>query len=153
MDFEISQRSQARMQIRYLYNDYSFLPSGTPECWDKSLKEFDPNLSLRLAHHSGRFLIFYDIHGELSVIHSFGQNESFGKAFLNVKHKSILHKRELIQMRKDLNEAEQKRKDYLINQCGEEIGVEVHQGAIGKVINDTVDAYAPEKAGLGGVMI
>ena len=153
MDIEISQRSQAKMQIRHLYEACSSLPSGTPEYWNRLLKGFDPHLSLRLAHRSGRFLIFYDIHGELSVIRSFGQNESFSKAFLNVKHNSLLRKRELVQMRKELDEAEQKRQDYLIDQCGEEIGAEVHQGAIGKVINDTVDAYAPEKPSLGGVMI
>lgn len=153
MDFEIGQHSQAKMRLRRLYNNHYYLPSGTPTEWDKKLKEFDPELSLRCGHVSGRFLIFYDHHGELTTVHSFSRNESFGRAFLNVKHNSLMNSRALIQMRKDLDSAEQKRQDYLIDQCGEEVGVEVHNATKGRLINDNVDAFAPEKAGLGGVMI
>ena len=56
-------------------------------------------------------------------------------------------------MRKDLNAAEQKRQDYEIDQCGEEMGIEVHQGTKRRLINDDVDAFAPEKPSLGGVML
>jgi len=128
------------------------LPSGTPEHWDKLLKDFDPHLSLRLSHATGRFLIFYDIHGEISVINSFAKNESFGKTFANVRFNSTLNKKELKQMRKELNEAEQKRQDYDLDQCGEELGIEIHQGTKRRLINDTVDVNI-DKPRLGGVMI
>ena len=56
-------------------------------------------------------------------------------------------------MRKELNEAEQKRQRYDIDQCGEEIGIEVLQGTKRRLINDSVDAFAPEKPSLGGVIL
>lgn len=139
--------------MRDLYDNYTCLPSGTPTKWDRKLKQFDPELSLRFDYKSKRFLIFYDHHGALSVIRSFAQNESFYKAFANVKHNSTLNTRNLRQMRKDLNAAEQKRQDYEIDQCGEEMGIEVHQGTKRRLINDDVDAFAPEKPSLGGVML
>ena len=89
----------------------------------------------------------------LSVIRSFGQNESFGKAFANVRHNSTLNTRALIQMRKDLDDAENKRQRYDIDQCGEEMGIELHHATRRRVINDTVDAFAPEKPSLGGVIL
>ena len=153
MDVELSQRSSNRMHLRHLYENYSSLPSGTPTEWDKMLKRFDPELFLRYGHISKKFLIFYDHHNILSVIRSFGQNESFGKAFANVRHNSTLNKRKLIQMRKELNEAEQKRQRYDIDQCGEEIGIELHHATRRRLINDNVDAYAPEKPSLGGIIL
>jgi len=153
MNIQISQLSNNKMQLRYLYNNYTCLPSGTPTEWDNKLKEFDPELSLRFNYISRRFLIFYDHHNTLSVINSFGQHESFYKAFENVKHNSTLNTRKLIEMRKELNDAELKRQNYEIDQCGEEMGIEVHQGTKRRLINDDVDAFAPEKPSLGGVMI
>lgn len=152
-DIIISPRSSANLQLRYLYDNLSCLPSGTPTEWDRKLKEFDPELSLRFGYLSKRFLIFYDHHGELSVVRSFGQNESFHKAFANVKHNSLMNSRALKQMREDFDEAEEKRQNYDIDQCGEEMGVELHHATRRRVVNDNVDAFAPEKPGLGGVML
>jgi len=153
MKFELSQRSSNRMHLRHLYENYTCLPSGTPTEWDKKLKQFDPELFLRFSYISRNFLIFYDHNNTLSVIRSFGQNESFGKAFANVRHNSTLNTRVLIQMRKDLDDAENKRQRYDIDQCGEEMGIELHHATRRRVINDSVDAFAPEKPSLGGVIL
>lgn len=153
MNIELSPRSANKMHLRHLYDNYTCLPSGTPTEWDKRLKRFDPELFLRFDYKSKRFLIFYDHQGALSVIRSFAQKESFHKEFANVKHNSTLNTKKLVQMRKDLNAAEQKRQNYEIDQCGEEIGIEVHHGTKRRLINDNVDAFAPEKPRVGGVML
>lgn len=153
MDIEINPRSYGKMYLRHLYDNLSCLPSGTPAEWDRKLKEFDPELSLRFGYLSKRFLIFYDHHGVLSTIDSFAQSESFCDTFARVRFNSILNKRAIKQLRKDINEAEQKRQDYDIDQCGEEIGIEVEHGTKNKLINDDVDAFAPERPSLGGVML
>ncbi len=153
MSIEFSPRTNARMQLRHLYDNLSCLPSGTPTGWDKELKGFDPELSLRLAYRSGRFLIFYDHHSTLSVIASFGRHESFGRAFANVRYNSIMNSRKLAQIRKEINEAEEKKQDYDIEQCAEEFAVELHHSTHRRVINDNVDMLAPEKPSLGGVIL
>lgn len=153
MDVEISPRSSAEMRVRHFYNNYTSLPLGTPTEWDAKLKDFDPDLSLRYNNITGTFTIFYDHHNKLTAIRSFGQNGSFGRAFANVRYNSILNQKRLIQMRKDLDAAEEARHTYNMDQCAAEFGEELHHSATGRVINDSVDAYAPEKPGLGGEMI
>ena len=153
MNIEINPHSLGKMYLRHLYDNLSCLPSGTPTEWDKKLKEFDPELSLRFGLVSKRFLIFYNHHGALSTIDSFAQNESFREAFARVRFNSTLNKRALKKLRKDINDAEQKRQAYDIDQCGEEIGIEVYHGTRRRLINDNVDAFAPEKPSLGGVML
>ena len=153
MDIEISPRSIVDMYMRQIYNQYTRAPCGTSEYWDKKLKEFDPNLSLRISNKTGRFVIFYEIHGVMSSIHSFGRHESFGKAFREVKERSLLNSRKLNQMRIDADKAEEDRQTYDIDQCAEEFGIELRHGAVGRVVNDTVDAFAPEKPSIGGEMI
>ncbi len=153
MGIEFSPRTNAKMQLRHLYDNLSCLPSGTPAEWDRKLREFDPELSLRFGHRSQRFLIFYDHHGTLSVITSFGKYESFGRAFANVKYNSIMSSRKLAQIRKEINKTEAKRQDYDIEQCAEEFAVELHHSTRRRVINDNMDVLASKKPSLGGVAI
>ena len=134
MDIEFSPRTAVNMYFRHLHDDLSCLPSGTPAEWDKKLKEFDPELSLRLAYRSQRFLIFYDHHGTLSVIYSFGHDKPFGLVFAAIKHRSIMNAKWLKQARREINEAEEKRQDYEIEQCAGEFGTELHHACRGRVM-------------------
>ncbi len=147
-----SEKTSADLRMRSLFHNLP-LPSGTPSEWDKKLKEFDKELSLRYNPESENFLIFYDHHGQLLVIRSFAQDESFGMAFWNVKHNSSLSIRDIMRMRQNEKDTEEKRKKDLIADCGHEFGTELHRMTRNKLINDSVDAFAPEKAGVGGVML
>lgn len=151
-DIMLSEKASADLRMRSFFHDLP-LPSGTPSGWDKELKEFDRELSLRFNPESKNFLIFYDHHGQILVIRSFAQEESFGMAFWNVKHNSSLSMRDIMRMRQNEKEAEEKRKKDLIADCSHEFGTELHHATRNRVTNDNVDAFAPKKASLGGVIL
>ena len=114
------------------------LPYGTVKEWDKKLKEYDRELSLRFNPESKNFLIFYDHHGQLLVIRSFAQGESFGMAFWNVKHNSSLSMRDIMRMRQGEKDTEEKRKKDLIADCSHEFGTALHHASRGRMTNDSV---------------
>lgn len=152
-DIILSPRATAQMRMRAYYNKATLAPSGTPAEWDRKLKAFDPKLSLRLNPESEMWCVFYEHHGMLSVIWSFGVGESFGKAFLNVQHKSTLRWRHIRKMRKAEKEAEEKQVTDAITAAGEQGGTDLHRMSKRVVTTDSVDAFAPEKPSAGGVML
>lgn len=137
-NIELSEHSKANMRLRDFYNNMTCLPPGTPTEWDRKLKDYDPELSLRYNPRTGNFLIFYDHQGKLSVIRAFGRYESFGKAFLNLKHNSTLNLRKLKKMRADFEEETEKEIDHQIDECAEEFATELHHATRERVITDGV---------------
>ena len=132
-----SEKASADLRMRSFFHNLP-LPFGTPSVWDKKLKEYDRELSLRFNPESKNFIIFYDHHGQLSVIRSFAQDESFGMAFWNVKHNSSLSMRDIMRMRQGEKEAEEKRQKDLIADCSQEFGTELHHATRGRVTNCAV---------------
>ena len=132
-----SEKASADLRMRSFFHNLP-LPFGTQGEWDKKLKEFDRELSLRFNPESKNFLIFYDHHGQLLVIRSFAQGESFGMAFWNVKHNSSLSMRDIMRMRQGEKDTEEKRKKDLIADCSHEFGTALHHASRGRMTNDSV---------------
>ncbi len=147
-----SEKVSADLRMRSLFHNLPS-PYGTVKEWDKTLKEFDSRLNLRFNPESENFLVFCEEHGTLLVIWSFAQDESFGMAFANIRHKSSLRMKHIRKMRKAEIEAEEKRKKDLIADCSHEFGTELHHATRNRLTNDNVDDFAPKKAGLGGVIL
>ena len=129
---EFSEKSSADLQMRSLFHNLH-LPDGTPKEWDTELKEFDSRLDLRFNPESGNFLVFCEEHGTLLVIWSFAADESFGLAFANIKHKSTLRLKHIRAMRKAEKDAETKRQEDLIAECGKEAGMDLYHATRRKV--------------------
>jgi len=136
-EIEFSEKSSADLRMRSFFHNLP-QPSGTPKEWDKTLKEFDPELHLRFNPESNNFLIFYDHHGQVQCIRSFAMNESFAMAFWNVKHNSSLSMRDVVRMRQDEKGTEEKRQKDLIRECSEEFGEALHHSARKRVTNDAI---------------
>ena len=136
-NIEFSTKTSEDLRMRSFFHNLPE-PSGTPKEWDKTLREFDPELHLRFNPESNNFLIFYDHHGMINVIRSFAMNESFGQAFMNVKHNSSLSIRHIMRMRQAEKDAETKRQKDLIRDCSEEIGTELHHATRNRVSTDAI---------------
>ena len=83
-------------------------------------------------------MIFYDHHGLLSCIRSFGWEESFNMHFRNIEHNAWLTSRRLQEMKKQQEIEVEKGIDEKIKECAGEFGEELHKATRERVITDSV---------------
>jgi hypothetical protein len=150
----LSPAAAAKMQLRAYFNRYTCRPTGTPlDDWQRNLTELDPELHLRWSYIKHCWSVWYDHHGQLTCVASFGPDESFGQVLQNLRVNAWLTTRRLRQMKADEEAAIEKEADDAIVEAAEEFGTELHHATRERVINDGVDVFGPPKPKLGGVIL
>jgi hypothetical protein len=153
-EIALSKRTSIRLRMRGLYNLQTRGARGGQELyWQQKLTKLDPELHLRWNYLRKHWSVYYDHHGMLSTIATFGPNDSFGKVYLNLKHNAYLDTRRLRQMKKEYDEQLEADENRLIEDCAEEFAIELHHSTKERVINDSVDAFATPKLKLGEIRI
>ncbi len=139
-DIALSKKTSVRLRMRGLYNLQTREARGGQELyWQKMLTELDPDLHLRWNYLSKIYVIYYDRHGFLTVPigGSFSPTDSFGKVYRNLQFNAHLTMRALRQMKKDYDEQVEADQNRPIEDCAEEVAIELHHSTKGRMISDS----------------
>ena len=134
-----SRKTNAQFRLRAYYQQYTRAAcNGSETNWQEALSKLDPELHLRWNLIHKHYSIYYDHHGTLSVIRTFGPGQSFWRVFQAVKQNGATSIRQVKDMFSTQRLREQRDADTYIDDADREVQRVVRNAAVRKVTTDGV---------------
>ena len=134
-----SRKANAQFRLRAYYQQYTrAVCNGSETNWQEALSKLDPELHLRWNFIHKHYSIYYDHHGKLSVIRTFGPGQSFWKVFQAIKQNSATTIRQIKAKLDQQRLKEQRDIDDYIDDADREVQRVVRNAAVKKVTTDGV---------------